>query len=140
MRCAGVILLDKSKKFVVIVQTHRGNYGFPKGKSKKGETLIETAKRECFEESGIKIDDSDIICSFDETKPGRNPSIRYYTCIKECAVVAAKNPEELKSVEWMSVEQALLLDKLSEERKSILRQAVNEAKSGESVRGRSNCS
>ena len=40
-----------------------GEYDIPKGKLQKGEDVLQGAKRECREESGIKISDSDIIGS-----------------------------------------------------------------------------
>lgn len=41
--------------FLLIKNKNSVNYGFPKGHMEKGETEIQTAKREVFEETGIKI-------------------------------------------------------------------------------------
>ena len=50
--CAGVVVYNDNKE-VVVVATPKGNYSFPKGKKKKGETVKQTALRELYEETGI---------------------------------------------------------------------------------------
>jgi len=53
---AGVILLNnKSELCIVFGRKHR-KYSIPKGKMNRDETLVETAIRECYEETGIKVD------------------------------------------------------------------------------------
>jgi len=49
--CAGFIVLAQGH--VLLVSTHRGNWGFPKGKKKKKESLIKCAYRELYEETGL---------------------------------------------------------------------------------------
>lgn len=41
--------------FLLIKNRNSVNWGFPKGHREKGETKVQTAKREVFEETGIKI-------------------------------------------------------------------------------------
>jgi 8-oxo-dGTP pyrophosphatase MutT (NUDIX family) len=49
----GVILLDRSLEWVLLVQPYRGNsWGFPKGKANQDETPLDCAIREGFEETG----------------------------------------------------------------------------------------
>ena len=51
MKVCGVALFDDNR--VLLVKTRKGNWGFPKGKAKIGETEEQTALRELKEETGI---------------------------------------------------------------------------------------
>ena len=52
-KIAGGVVLNKNKDILIVNQ--RGNsWSLPKGHVESGETLLETAKREIYEESGIK--------------------------------------------------------------------------------------
>ena len=49
----GVVLLDGSLEWVLLVQSYRGNsWGFPKGKAHEGESALDCAIREGYEETG----------------------------------------------------------------------------------------
>jgi 8-oxo-dGTP pyrophosphatase MutT (NUDIX family) len=52
----GIVPVFKDKSdFLFLLVHHKGNHwSFPKGHKKEGETDLETAKRELFEETGIK--------------------------------------------------------------------------------------
>ncbi|MCX8095570.1 MAG: NUDIX domain-containing protein [Caldisericia bacterium] len=50
---SGGVLINKEK---VLILKRDKTWVFPKGKVKDDENLIETAKREIFEETGIKVD------------------------------------------------------------------------------------
>ena len=53
---AGVILINMNSK-VLIVQYPEGHWGFPKGyKETEDKSLVDTAKRELKEETGLTID------------------------------------------------------------------------------------
>ena len=60
----------KNNKFLVISQKripiNQNNFEFPAGLVDKNETPVETAKRELFEEVGIKSKDVELIKSLDE--------------------------------------------------------------------------
>ncbi|MDY0276469.1 MAG: NUDIX domain-containing protein [Acholeplasma sp.] len=62
--CGSVVFrnIDGKTKYLVIKQKHGNHYGFPKGHVEENETKIETAMREVFEETGIKIDIADKKC------------------------------------------------------------------------------
>jgi ADP-ribose pyrophosphatase YjhB (NUDIX family) len=49
---AGGIVLNKEGKILLVNQKHL-SWGFPKGHVEKGETNLEAAKREIYEESGV---------------------------------------------------------------------------------------
>lgn len=50
---AVIYKLDKDKIFFLIIKHAKGHWAFPKGHGESGETEIQTAKRELFEETGI---------------------------------------------------------------------------------------
>ena len=52
--CGAVVFNEVTKK-ILIVKMHNGNWGFPKGHIENNETKKETAIREVFEETGVKI-------------------------------------------------------------------------------------
>jgi ADP-ribose pyrophosphatase YjhB (NUDIX family) len=50
---AGGIVLNK-KKQILLITNGKILWGFPKGRVNPNETILETAKREIYEESGVK--------------------------------------------------------------------------------------
>lgn len=53
--CGGIIYAEEAgARRYLIIESTEGVYGFPKGHMEKGETELETALREVFEETGIK--------------------------------------------------------------------------------------
>ena len=54
LRRYGCILFNQNQTHVLLVQSKRGNWGFPKGKREFGETPKECALRELQEETGIQ--------------------------------------------------------------------------------------
>lgn len=69
---AGFILYKENplQIFTLIPVDKKFNYDLPKGTEDPGETRIETAIRECFEESGIQVP-VDVIESIIEVDSGR---------------------------------------------------------------------
>lgn len=53
--CGVILYTDKNgfREYVLIMEPS-GTYGFPKGHIRKGETDLDCALRECYEETGIK--------------------------------------------------------------------------------------
>ncbi len=51
---AGVLIQTPSKK-VLVVQTYHRHFGIPKGHQEEKECLIETARRELLEETGVTV-------------------------------------------------------------------------------------
>lgn len=58
VRAAGVVVLrnrDSAPEVLVVHRPHRSDWSLPKGKVDPGEHLIETAVRECIEETGLTV-------------------------------------------------------------------------------------
>ena len=53
VECAGGIVINDKQEVVIVNQNH-DSYSLPKGHVDQGENYLETAKREIYEETGIK--------------------------------------------------------------------------------------
>lgn len=51
---AGGIVYNSKLKKILIIEYHDGRFAFPKGHNENDESMIETAKREIAEETGVK--------------------------------------------------------------------------------------
>lgn len=122
--CAGIIVFDGDK--TILVNTSHGNHSFPKGKRNKGESYFDTAWRELNEETGltqehVKLLDDTFI---DEFSSKGNPSVRYF--IGKLMIPTETftfDKDELENVKWVHVNDAYQIEKFSDSRKEILRQA-----------------
>ena len=56
IKAYGIIPIQEGKVFLVR-HKNGGHWGFPKGRPELGETPLETAKRELFEETGLSVVD-----------------------------------------------------------------------------------
>ena len=81
---AGVIVFCEGKqRQVLTVETKRhGNWGFPKGSHEKGEVWYQTAVRELLEESGVTVEQLNILEPYDtftvsEMTPKGNIGVQY---------------------------------------------------------------
>lgn len=128
--CCGIIVFYKDNNNIdktILVSTHNGNYSFPKGKRHKNETSLETAWRELTEETGLTKDNVELVNEsfIDETSNRKgNLSVRYYVgkLVKPLETFTF-DPEELNKVEWLTINDALKLDKFVDKRKDVLKHA-----------------
>lgn len=113
--CAGVIVINSKKDKCVVVITPNGtNVGFPKGKVKKNndkrENIFECAKRELFEETGLKFDDLIFVkdLCLNELSNKGNISIVYLVALynDEIEHEFKYDHEELSFSGWKSIEEA----------------------------------
>jgi bis(5'-nucleosidyl)-tetraphosphatase len=116
----------RSVRLFLVLHYPAGHWDFPKGAVEKGETLEQAAKREIFEETGIRVD------SF---IPGFKKEIEYYyrrqnnLAHKRVIFFLAKTDEsrvrisfEHSGYDWLTYDQ--LLRRLTfENAKNVLREA-----------------
>lgn len=71
--CGAVVYryIGNQVRFLLIKNNGSANWGFPKGHKERGETSIETAKREVLEETGIHIEVCDGFCETSNYKIGQ---------------------------------------------------------------------
>ena len=85
--CGAVVYIKRDGQYLfVIVQEQSGAYSFPKGHMEGCETEIETARREIFEETGLKpvfVNGFREIDAYDlREKPGTKKQVVYF--LAEC--------------------------------------------------------
>jgi 8-oxo-dGTP pyrophosphatase MutT (NUDIX family) len=105
-RCYGGIIKCSSTGKYLLVKGFTGKWSFPKGHREKNESPIECAKREIYEETGIKIDDI-------QNKRAIFVSLYYYFNIvfdEEVAVQPIDTTEILDS-KWFLPEETNYIDK-----------------------------
>jgi 8-oxo-dGTP pyrophosphatase MutT (NUDIX family) len=139
--CAGFVVL--AQDHVLLVSTHNGNWGFPKGKKKKKESLIECAHRELYEETGLdghdimSIDTENLF--FNEiSKKGRITVRLYLAALNTDHLIqpVINDQEELEKAEWVEIHQAEKILTVKN-RSQVLRDAVktlNELMDSKNVR------
>jgi bis(5'-nucleosidyl)-tetraphosphatase len=135
--CSGVIVFNDDN--TILVRTDLGHYSFPKGKRDSGETDIQAALRELYEETGLTSDHIEILQKSDESKTEEslyfsldeineknNITIRYFIAklIKPINVFTF-DQYELASVEWINISDAYKLHKFLPRRKDILKQSYD---------------
>lgn len=104
--CMGMIIYDESDpQRVVAVKTHKGHYGFPKGKRSKKETPLCCAYREVQEETGIRPDQLTLTGEVrDEVHNDRVVTSYYIATCKGDIDVGPEDPEELACAEWLTLD------------------------------------
>ena len=125
----GAIVFNENTEKILLVKMHNGNWGFPKGHIESNETKEETAIREVFEETNIKIK---IIPNFErEIKyiPNENTikKVTFFTGITQEENVIV-DTHEIEDFKWCTYEKALKLvtyklqkDVLEKAKKAIFR-------------------
>ena len=108
--CGAVVFtkIDNVIKYVII-KSSEGFYGFPKGHIENNETEIETAFREIYEETGLKVVFIDGFKTTDQhpipNKPNVIKHITYFLATYDNQTINYQK-EELSDAELMTYEQA----------------------------------
>ncbi|MDD6187999.1 MAG: NUDIX domain-containing protein [Clostridiales bacterium] len=109
----------------VIIKSTEGWYGFPKGHVEPGETEAETALREIYEETGLKVT---ILPGFRTTdehglpkKPGVIKRVIYFAA-EYSGQEIRRQEEELSEAKLMSFDEAMSVFQFESSRR-ILREA-----------------
>ncbi len=126
-------------KFLVVQEKSGGHWGFPKGHVDQGETEQETAAREIYEETGLKVKFLDGFRSTVQYSPKPNT-------IKEVVYFLAGSPHksvkcegaEIEDFRWVGLGEALEL--LTFENSQAVLQEANHFLSGVELLPRSSAS
>ncbi len=112
--CGAVVFRDaaasngKKQRYVLMIkQSSRSNFSFPKGHVEGKESEIETAEREVLEETSVKINISE---SFRQTvnyspRPGSRKEVVYFVALTDTSCIQPQEGE-IKEVKWVEVERA----------------------------------
>jgi bis(5'-nucleosidyl)-tetraphosphatase len=113
-KIAGIIVFRKSASGIkyLLIKHHKSGWGFSKGKLEKGETLQKAAKRELFEETGLK--NVEFIQSFSEKiqyiirkkDKSKLKKIAYYFLVKAKKKKIILSEEHL-DFQWVDYNKAL---------------------------------
>ncbi len=113
IRAAGVVCWREQKgklEFLLVSREKYKDWSFPKGKQDPGELLVETAVREMFEETGIKLRLGRKLPLVEyQVGTGENKEVHYWASkIKEKAWKKAKfEPnDEIQKLEWVELDVA----------------------------------
>ncbi len=91
------------KKYLLIKNADSGHIGFPKGHTEPGETEEETAEREVFEETGIRI-------KVDVSTRQQYSYINKSNAVKECVYFCNEyNPEESVKIQQEEISESWLV-------------------------------
>lgn len=116
----GAVVIEKGH--VLLVQGYHG-WSFPKGKIESGENLEETAIREIWEETGIRIKvDNHFRAVVPSAKPGDTRTVTFFLG-RSLDGMKKPIPDEVEYAEWVPVDKALELVRYAPDRE-VLRKAL----------------
>lgn len=107
-----IVLIAKtsSEINVLLIQRknnpYKGMWAFPGGFMDINETLIETANRELFEETGIKINELTFFGIYDHPQRdprGRTIGVVYYALLEN--IIEPQSGDDAAQAQWFSVKQ-----------------------------------
>jgi 8-oxo-dGTP pyrophosphatase MutT (NUDIX family) len=107
----GVVCSTLDGKYLLVRGRTGKKWSFPKGHMERGETALQCAKRELYEECGIRVV-SGIgynTSKFSRNKDGNNAEYFYYTVPEELPV-SIQDTNEIDSAKWFTLEEIQYLN------------------------------
>ena len=107
--CGAVVFRREKDGLVFLVETMQlGHISLPKGHVEAGETEEETARREIWEETGLRVR---VDTRFRHTiryspRPGAQKDVVFFTAEAEAGNITPQ-PEEVRRAEFLPMEEAL---------------------------------
>lgn len=114
-KSCGILVIRKHAKQreILMVQNRKGgHWSFPKGHMEPGETELDTARREVWEETGLCVEPSaQIRDTVTYTLPnGKEKTVVYFGgLLADGAAAPRPQPEEIAALRWAPLEQAASL-------------------------------
>ena len=101
--CSG----EKQRYVLMIKHSHNSNHSFPKGHVEVGESEIETAQREVFEETAVRINIVDKFRHpvYYRPRPGAKKEVVYFLALTDQVETMPAKGETVLA-EWIPVEKA----------------------------------
>ena len=121
MREGAIAIIEQGGRFLTITRSASvaapGKVCFPGGGIEPDETAEQALYRECIEELGIAIRP---ICLFDIFVTPWNVRLYCYTAEMEPDAVILPNPDEVATVQWLTISEMLAHPDLLESNRSLL--------------------
>lgn len=109
--CGSLVFKPQGDKYLVLLTQNLlgGHWSFPKGHVEKGETHTETAIREVFEETGVRIAPLPgfVDCCSYHTAPDTVKTVWYYVSLVPGHTQGVPQPEEVSALEWLCFDDAM---------------------------------
>ena len=101
--CSG----EKQRYVLMIKHSHNSNHSFPKGHVESGESEIETAQREVFEETAVRINIVDKFRHpvYYRPRPGAKKEVVYFLALTD-QIETKPAKGETVFADWVPVEKA----------------------------------
>lgn len=123
-KSCGAVVFDGKK--VLVIQQTIGHWGLPKGHVEEGETEVQTAAREIKEETNIDVEINEKYRYVERYSPSENveKDVVYFVAKKIGGEPVAQE-EEVQSIEWLNVEDAI--ERLTyESSRNVLKKAISD--------------
>ncbi|XP_034035104.1 m7GpppN-mRNA hydrolase-like [Thalassophryne amazonica] len=102
----GAIILDKTMRDVLLVQTFHGRWSFPSGKLDKGEKQIDCGIREVEEETGFDIKNKICQHNYIEVKiANRVTGLYIIVGVSKDTIFQPKTVNEIQDIQWFSIDK-----------------------------------
>jgi 8-oxo-dGTP diphosphatase len=128
IRAAGGILIRDNPQGRELLLIHRDRYddwSLPKGKLKRGESWLEAALREVWEETGVQVQAGSLIGDVFYYMDGSPKIVLFWEMFPvgdlDASNLVPDNPDEVSDVCWMSISQALNLMSYDAEKALVLK-------------------
>ena len=119
--CGAVIFKEKK---ILLIKSIKGHWSFPKGHMEQGETEIQTAHREIFEETSLKVnlnESKKVIINYSPF-PGVTKDVVYFYATYLSGVIS-RQVEEVDEIGWYSIDEAFKLITFDNE-KNVLNEMI----------------
>ena len=106
IQLSGCVIVNDKKELLLLWRKKHQHYEFPGGKNRQGETLEQTAKRECREELGVDVIVLKYIGYENFDIDNRSfQSHKYLGIIKNNQIPKANEPDEFEKLFWLPMKE-----------------------------------
>lgn len=121
-KSCGAVIFKEEK--ILLIKSIKGHWSFPKGHMEQGETEIQTAHREIFEETSLKVnlnESKKVIINYSPF-PGVTKDVVYFYATYLSGVIS-RQVEEVDEIGWYSIDEAFKLITFDNE-KNVLSEMI----------------
>lgn len=132
--CANII--EKEGKFLMVKETKervKGKYNLPAGKLENDESLIEAAKREAREETGLEVEPVSLVNVGQKVYEGKDKTLLIFTFHSKIKEGKLRTTREHPEVDYFSYEEIEDMDKKGLLRSVYIKPAVDDYREGKSI-------